>query len=71
MDDFSAVHDFRGLEICLGDRIAYPRRAGSELWMQHGVVNGILESGELNIMNQDNKQVRILRSDRVAVLGRN
>lgn len=65
------VYDFRGLEIRIGDLIAYPRRSGSAMWMQHGTVTGILTSDELDIRNEDGKDVRILRSDRVAVLGRN
>ena len=66
----TVVFDFRAIEIAVGDRIAYPVRKGSEMKMKHGVVRGI-RNGVLDVENHyTGKNVTIIRSDRVAVLGR-
>ena len=66
----SMVHDFRGIEILVGDVIAYPGRKGSNLWISFGRVTFVYESGELSVHTSNDKDVTLLRSDRVAVLDR-
>ena len=66
----TVVFDFRNIEIAVGDRVAYPVRHGSMMEMKHGVVKSI-RGGVLEVENHyTGKNVPIVRSDRVAVLGR-
>ena len=64
------LNDFRGIEILVGDVIAYPGRKGSSLWLSFGRVTYVFESGELSVRTSNDKDVTLLRSDRVAVLDR-
>ena len=66
----TVVFDFRNIEIAVGDRVAYPVRKGSYMDMLQGVVKGI-RNGVLDVESyHTGKIVHIVRSDRVAVLGR-
>lgn len=65
------VKDFRGLVIGVGDLLAYPTRRGSHMWMNYMTVEQVYPSGEIAGINDCGRKVKILRSDRVAVLGRN
>jgi hypothetical protein len=69
VNDRKDVLDFIGESIEEGQTIAYPGRKGSEMWLSHGIVKTVHENGTLDVETSSGKVVRLLRSDRVAVLG--
>ena len=65
------IFDFRDIIIKEGDVIAYPGRKGSDLFMTEGIVTAIHETGNIEVQSRyTGKRRIILRTDRVAVLGR-
>jgi hypothetical protein len=64
------AQDFRNNVIIAGSTIAYPTRKGALMEMHEATVTCVFPQGEIEVTRkEDNRKVRLLRSDRVAVLG--
>ena len=49
------MKDFLGQEIAVGDKIVYPGRSGSTLWMNAAVLEEILPTGNVRVRKYTNK----------------
>ncbi len=64
------VKDYLGKEIHAEDTIVYPGREGSNLWLSAGTVEHIHPDGFLDVITQSGRRVKLVRTDRVAVVER-
>ena len=54
------IRDFTGKEIHLGDKLAYPVRAGSHMWLRAMVVDNITTNNGVQITGINDKGNRVL-----------
>jgi hypothetical protein len=65
------MKDFNGVDIVVGDKIAYAGRKGSDLWLSNAVVLGINEYYNIRVLPSHSlKAVTLKNLHTVAVLGR-
>lgn len=60
--------DFRGRDIHVGDRIVYPNRHGSTLWMNEAEVDDIYSTSIIARRIDTGRIVEIFNPDRVVVV---
>lgn len=63
------MYDFRGVEIKEKDMIAYPVRKASNMWMNLATVKAV-HFDHVEAINSDQRTVRVIQTNRIAVLGR-
>ena len=65
------MKDFNGVNIVVGDKIAYAGRKGSNLWLSHATVQEIFDYYTIRVLpSHSSKPVTLKNLHTVAVLGR-
>ncbi len=65
----SKLKDFTGREIAVGDKLAYPVRAGSQMWLRAMVVNAFTSSPvQIFGINEKGSSVKLLTPGRCIII---